>query len=367
MKLETWALGLFGLSVAGCGSSTPVAASISPTGAAPQPAATTARLRQAAEARGVLIGATLTTKQMTEADYANTAAAHFNMVEAEYEMKFKSVLPLENAYDWTASDAIVSFGESRGMKVRGHTFIWHQSLPSWLDTKSPTQLATILESYIRAVGGRYRQRVFAWDVANEIFNDDGTTRASLWYDKPGIGMAGSGTSYVESAFRWAGEADPAALLFYNDYNGETVNPKSTAIYNMVRGFKARGVPIDGVGLQMHRTLNPLDLASFETNLRRLGDLGLQVHITEMDVRLPIASNGTASETDLQSQARTYEGIVATCLKVPACTAIQFWGVTDKYSWILASYPGYGAPLLFDANYQAKAAFWSVFNTLAAPR
>jgi endo-1,4-beta-xylanase len=366
MQCKTSVLLLWGVIATGCGSSTPTGPAAMPA-APPSPPAAGARLRQAAETRGILIGSAITTRQIAEAEYASTAGAQFNMIEAEYEMKFRTVLPSENRYDFTPGDAIVAFGESRGMKVRGHTLLWHQSVPTWLETKSPAQLGAILESYIRTVAGRYRGRVFAWDVANEIFNDDGTTRSSLWYDKPGTGTAGAGPSYIESAFRWAGEADPAALLFYNDYNAEAVNTKSTAIYNMVKGFKARGVPIDGVGLQMHRTLSPLDLASFEANLRRLGDLGLQVHITEMDVRVPIAANGAASEADLQSQARIYEGIVSTCLKVPACTAIQFWGVTDKYSWILTSFPGFGAPLLFDANYQAKAAFWSVYNSLGATR
>jgi endo-1,4-beta-xylanase len=276
-------------------------------------------------------------------------------------MKIGPLRPSEAVFAWADADALVAFAEAHQMKVRGHTFVWHQSLPAWLTGLSASRLEGVLRDHITTVAQRYRGRVFAWDVANEVFNDDGTLRSSLWYDRPGIGL--SGTGYVEQAFRWAAAADPAALLFYNDYSAETVNAKSNAVYAMVADFRRRGVPIQGVGLQMHKTTSGVDAASLEANIRRLTDLGLEVHITEMDVRLPVDASGRASAADLEIQAQIYDTVVAACLKFPLCTAIQTWGGTDNHSWIPGTDPGFGAALLFDGAYQAKPAWSAVHRRL----
>ena len=311
-------------------------------------------LRTLASARRLLIGAAANHNHLGDSRYTETLAREFNMLEAENEMKMGPLRPSEETYSWANADAVVAFAEARQMKVRGHTFVWHQSQPGWLSGLPPSRLEVVLRDHITTVAQRYRGRVFAWDVANEVFaNDSGAMRSSVWYDQPGIGRTGTG--YVEQAFRWAAAADPAALLFYNDYNAEGMNSKSNAVYAMVQDFRRRGVPIHGVGLQMHRTLNPIDPASLEANIRRLTDLGLEVHITEMDVRIPVDAGGRASAEDLERQAQIYDTVVAACLKFPLCTAIQTWGVTDRYSWIPSAFPGLGAGLLFDATYQAKPA------------
>ena len=141
----------------------------------------------------------------------------------------------------------------------------------------------------------YAGQVFAWDVINEALDENGHLRDSPWYNQPGIGLAGKGTAYIEQVFRWAREADPHALLFYNEAQGEGLNRKSDAIYAMVKDFRRRGVPIDGVGLQMHISRLDLDTAAIAANIARLTALGVQVHITELDVSLPIDSNGLARE------------------------------------------------------------------------
>ncbi len=141
----------------------------------------------------------------------------------------------------------------------------------------------------------YASKVYAWDVVNEAFNDDGTMRHTIWYDQPGIG-AGAGTKYIEQALRWAREADPSAKLFYNDYDAEEINKKSDAIYAMAKDFKKRGVPLDGIGFQTHVSLkfdDPAKLASFAKNLERFAKLGLELHITELDVRLRRFQSGLA--------------------------------------------------------------------------
>ena len=253
------------------------------------------------------------------------------------------------------------------MSARGHTLVWYNQLPGWLTSGgyTPAQLSSILQEHISTVVGRYAGRVYAWDVVNEAFNGDGTLRSYFWYNSPGIGLPGTG--YIEQAFRWAHAADPKALLFYNDYSAETINQKSDAIYRMAQDFKARGVPLDGIGMQMHFTTSTGSLASMEANIKRITDLGLQVQITELDVRLPVNSSGVATSAALATEAQIYHDIVAMCLKYARCTAIQTWGFTDKYSWIPGTYPGFGAALPLDSSYQPKPAYSSIQNALQTSR
>lgn len=211
----------------------------------------------------------------------------------------------------------------------------------------------------------YAGHVFAWDVINEAMDENGHLRDSIWYNRPGIGLADHGSAYIEQAFRWAQKADPRALLFYNEAESEGMNRKSDAIYSMLKEFKQRGVPISGVGLQMHITDPDFDPAAVASNIRRLTALGLQVHIAELDVSLPLGPTGAVQEADLQRQADVYRGVVRACLQNPACTAIQTWGFTDKYSWIGShSHHSRGAALPFDRAYRPKLAYQAMVEELS---
>ncbi|MFZ0562346.1 MAG: endo-1,4-beta-xylanase [Terriglobales bacterium] len=330
-------------------------------------------LREAASSCGILIGAAVRPAQLSEAPYAATLAREFNMVEPEDALKWEVVHPGPGSYDFSQGDQVVDFATRHGMKVRGHTLVWHRQNPKWLTEGKYTsaELAEILENHIKTVVGHYRGKIFAWDVVNEAFDElrPGDLRSTMWRDQPGIGSPTSTLSkhpyaYIERCFRWAHEADPQALLFYNDAEAETVNPKSDAIYAMVRDFRQRGVPIDGVGFQMHIAHMHADVASISENIKRITALGVQVHITEMDVALPVDAEGDARADDLQRQADIYREIVAACLAYRGCTAIQTWGLTDKYSWIGShSKKTAGAALLFDRNYRTKAAYEAVRNEL----
>jgi endo-1,4-beta-xylanase len=325
-------------------------------------------LRETAQRSGVLVGAAVRPEQLSEPAYAFTLAHEFNMVEPENAMKWEVVHPGPERFDFSQADRVVAFAVQHNMRVRGHTLVWHQQNPRWLTEGryTPDQLAQILEKHIKTVVGHYRGRVFAWDVVNEAFDERvmGKFRDTIWYDQPGIGRAQKGSSYMEACFRWAHEADPEALLFYNDAEGETVNPKSDEILAMVRDFRGRGVPIDGVGFQMHiGNLHP-DIASIAENIDRFTALGLQVHITELDVSLPVDADGNAKAEDLQRQADIYRKIAAACRSHPGCSAIQTWGFTDKYSWIgWHSNHTQGAALLFDRNYQPKPAYEALRSAL----
>jgi endo-1,4-beta-xylanase len=323
-------------------------------------AAPPSTLRGAADRSNVLVGAAVRPTLFSEAAYSATLAREFNMVEPEDAMKWWTLRQREDEFDFREGDAVSRFAEAHAMKVRGHCLVWDHNNPDWLSRGHFTsvQLAQLLHQHIDTVMKHYAGKVFAWDVVNEAMDEHGRFKDSIWYNRPGIGFEGKGSAYIEQAFRWAHQADPQALLFYNEAEGEGLNPKSDAIFAMMQDFKRRGVPIDGVGLQMHIFQRDPDTAAIAANIARLTALGLQVHITELDVELPIDSTtGLATRDDLARQASIYLSVARACLQNPGCTAIQTWGFTDKWSWIGShSHGELGAALPFDRTYRPKPAY-----------
>ena len=323
-------------------------------------------LREYADRAGLLVGAAVNPALLGEEAYASTLAREFNMVEPENALKWAAVRPSRGVFNFGPGDRLVAFAREHRMKVRGHCLVWGKYNPAWLAKGgfTPPQLSRLLREHITAVMRHYAGQVFAWDVVNEAFDARGGMEHSIWYDSPGVGLKGKGTAYIEQAFRWARETDPKALLFYNDYDAEGLNAKADAVYAMVKDFKSRGVPIDGVGLQTHVfNLSTEGIKAMEANIKRLAALGVQVQVTEMDVGLPLDSAGRlADRADLARQADIYRFAASACLRQPACTAFQTWGFTDKYSWI----PGYtkgsrGDALIFDRDYAAKPAYSSLLE------
>lgn len=324
-------------------------------------------LREAAAPRRILMGAAVSSRHLDDAKYTALIASEFSQLEPENEMKFGPIQPRPSSdpqpYNFAPADAIVAFAQAHHLAVRGHTLVWHQQVPQWVSKGQFTtsQLASILHDHISTEVSHFGAKVYAWDVVNEAFNKDGTLRSTLWYNQPGIGFAGQGTKYIEQALEWAHAANPQAKLFYNDYDAETENPKSDAIYAMASDFKQRGVPLTGIGFQAHLTIDfdqPEKLKSYAANLQRFSDLGLELHITELDVRLK-----DSNPASLNAEAHLYGEIAGVCVRNPSCKAIQTWGVTDKYSWIPFSFKGYGWGLLFDDAYQPKPAYTSVLSAL----
>jgi endo-1,4-beta-xylanase len=327
-------------------------------------------LRQQADHANVLIGAAVRPSQLPEQAYAATLAREFNMVEPEDALKWLTLRPDKTTFDFRQGDEIVRFARADQMKVRGHCLVWGRYNPVWLTqgTFTEKQLSRLLHEHIARVMKHYRGEVSAWDVVNEALDENGNVRDSIWYNQPGIGFAEQRTAYIEQAFRWAHKADPQALLFYNEAEGEGMNHKSDVIYAMVKDFKRRGVPINGVGLQMHVPALDVDIPAIAANIARLTALGVQVHITELDVSLPLSSSGQPDDKDLTRQSDVYRGIVRACLNSPGCTAIQTWGFTDKYSWIGSHSRGArGHALPFDRAYQPKPAYRAIYEELSAGR
>jgi endo-1,4-beta-xylanase len=268
-----------------------------PAPSTPQPGTEADPLRDAATTAGRLVGAAVQAGYLGDPRYSAVLSRHFNYLTAEYEMKWGSTGQSPGAENYGAGDAIASYAQSRNMQLKGHALIWHGSTPAYLSGLSAADFRIAFEQHIRATADHYRGRVLAWDVVNEAIADDGSgLRDTIFRQK-------LGDDYIADAFRLAREADPSALLFYNDYGGEGSGSKSNRIYELVKGLLAQRVPIDGVGLQMHVTATgrPSD-GSLAANMRRLADLGLLVNISEMDVRIRDVPGSTQARLDAQRAA-----------------------------------------------------------------
>ncbi|WP_199435145.1 endo-1,4-beta-xylanase [Qaidamihabitans albus] len=297
-------------------------------------------LGAAASAQGRYFGAAVANNRLGESDYVNTLNREFNSVTAENEMKWDALEPSRNSFSFGSADRIVDHARGQGMSVRGHTLVWHSQLPGWVGSLSGDQVRSAMNNHITTVMQHWRGQIHSWDVVNEAFEENGSRRNSVFQRELGNG-------YIEEAFRTARAADSSAKLCYNDYNTDGQNAKSDAVYEMVRDFKSRGVPIDCVGFQSHFNSNSPVPSDYRQNLQRFAALGVDVQITELDIE----GSGTA-------QANSYRSVVETCLAVSRCTGITVWGVTDKYSWRSA-----GTPLLFDGNYNKKPAYDAVLSAL----
>ena len=299
-----------------------------------------------------LIGAAISTAHLSDPAYAATAAVAFNFATPENEMKWDATEPTRNVFDFTGGDAIVAFATGNGMKVKGHNLVWHSQLPSWVPAiQDATDLHNAMINHVTEVAWHFRGQVIAWDVVNEAVSDSGGLRNSIFLQL-------LGPSYIDDAFNAAHAADPDAHLFYNDYGAEGMNAKSNAVYNLVQGMLARGVPIHGVGLEMHT--GPTDASpsadEVAANMERLGALGLEIVISEMDVQI--------CTSDVTTQSARFHDIVADCVGAPTCTAVTVWGVPDKYSWRNGQTCATPRPLLFDDNYAPKPAYTGVLDAFS---
>jgi endo-1,4-beta-xylanase len=289
--------------------------------------------------KGRYFGAAVAANKLSDSTYTGILNREFNMVTPENEMKWDATEPSQNQFNYSGGDAIVNQAQAHGQRVRGHNLAWHSQQPGWVQSLSGTALRNAMVNHITQVATHYKGKIYAWDVVNEAFADDGTG------GRRSSNLQSTGNDWIEVAFRTAHTADPAAKLCYNDYNTDGVNAKSTGVYNMVKDFKARGVPIDCVGFQSHLSGNPP--GDYQANLQRFADLGVDVQITELD----IAGSGTA-------QGTAYANVVKACLAVTRCTGITVWGIRDSDSWRSGS-----TPLLFDNSGNKKVAYNATLDAL----
>jgi GH35 family endo-1,4-beta-xylanase len=317
----------------------------------------TTTMAGAARVTGRHMGAAVASEHLdspSEPQFTSVLTTHFDALVAEYQMKWGTTEPTRGQYTFAAGDAIIAFAARHGMIVKGHTLVWHNNLPAWVSALPQAELGPVLDAHIAGVVGHWKGKLYAWDVVNEAIADDGAGYRDT------IFLQQLGAAYIERAFRAARAADPAALLFYNDYGAEGLNAKSNRIHTMLRDLKNAGVPLDGVGLQAHiNGAAPPVMADIATNLDRLIALGLSVNFSEIDIRMG-GVTGTAAEK-LAKQRTLYHDLIALCAARPKCHSATTWGFTDKYTWIDAQYGAGHVPLPFDVTYAAKPAVAGVID------
>ncbi|GAA2333622.1 endo-1,4-beta-xylanase [Streptomyces kunmingensis] len=296
-------------------------------------------LGAAAAQSGRYFGTAIASGKLGDSAYTSIAGREFNMVTAENEMKIDATEPQRGQFNFSAGDRVYNWAVQNGKKVRGHTLAWHSQQPSWMQGLSGSTLRQAMTDHINGVMGHYKGKIAQWDVVNEAFADgsSGARRDS--------NLQRSGNDWIEVAFRAARAADPAAKLCYNDYNVENWTwAKTQAMYNMVKDFKQRGVPIDCVGFQSHFNSGSPYNSNFRTTLQNFAALGVDVAITELDIQ-------GASPT-------TYANVTNDCLAVARCLGITVWGVRDSDSW-----RSQDTPLLFNNDGSKKSAYTSVLSAL----
>src|SRR5271165_1028790 len=332
------------------------ALTLAASGAVVSGSADEATLGAAAASAGRYFGGALDPGAFDERPYRDLAATQLICVTPENAMKWGLVEPLRGEFDWKGADALVAFAKAHGQQIRGHTLVWHSQLPLWLINGAfrPDEIKDLMVAHIMEETGRYRGAVYAWDVVNEPFTDDGQWRKSIWYDA-------MGPDYVAIALKAARAADPAARLYINDYNVESDGPKMRALYDLVASLKRAGAPIDGVGLQSHFVSGhaPRDIQSV---MEKFASLGVDVAVTELDLRVRLPADAGA----LAAQAADYAHIVGACRATSRCVGITTWGVTDDHSWVPSFFSGYGAALPFDEAYGPKPAVSAIVEAFTKP-
>ncbi|EWC43829.1 hypothetical protein DRE_07273 [Drechslerella stenobrocha 248] len=273
--------------------------------------------------------------------------AEAGQLTGENSMKWESIQPNQGSYSWSGADTLVNFALNNNMIVRGHTFVWHQQIPQWLKNINNKQtLTSAIQSHIAAVAGRYKGKIYAWDVANEVFEDNGSRRSSVFSN------VFNDWTFLDVAFNAAKAADPDAKLCLNDYNLDYSSSKLTNFVQLVKDLKSRNVPIDCVGTQSHLVVGNGAIPSYKSTLDSLATTNTEVQITELDIR----TSSSPSQQQMNQQVTDYKTVATACMRTSSCSGITIWGVSDRDSWVPGVFNGEGYALLWDNNYRKKSAY-----------
>ena len=295
--------------------------------------------------------------------YRALVAREYSSLTPENVMKMGSVHPAMNTYSWDNADTLVNFAQQNNQRVHGHTLIWYQSLPAWVTNFAGDSTAweNLFKTHIQTVVSHFAGKLSSWDVVNEAFNDNGTLRSSVW-------LQHLGPDYIARSFEYAHAADPAVLLFYNDYGHEYSTAKLNAIDSMARSLLQRGIPIHGLGLQMHISKNSSN-SSIANAVKVMVQTGLKIHISELDIAMNPENNQSLTYTPAiaQIQADKYNFITRMYKTVPAGQryGITTWDVSDADTWITGTYNRPDWPLPFDSVYQKKQAYQAIIEGLTS--
>ncbi|KIK87698.1 glycoside hydrolase family 10 protein [Paxillus rubicundulus Ve08.2h10] len=340
-----------------------------------QTATSTVALNTAAKAAGKLyFGSATDTPELPDSAYLAILSdtAMFGQLTPGNSMKWDSIEPEQNVFNFTGGDQIVALAETTGKLMRGHNLVWHSQLPDWVmyGTWTPQTLTSVIRTHVWTEVSHYRGKIFyfiasessvvtlsqdAWDVVNEPLNDNGTMRADVFYDI-------LNSSYINLALQTAHAADPYAKLYINDYNLEYASPKIDAMVQLVEDLLVAGAPIHGIGFEGHFILGEVSGTQLQTNMERITALGLEVAITELDVRIQLP----ATDADLKQQKADYMTVVQACMAVPGCVGVTLWDYTDRHSWIPSTFPGQGEACPWNANLLRKPAYDGIAMGFNAP-
>jgi len=279
----------------------------------------------------------------------------FGQITAANSMKWDATEPSPGVFTFDAADVIAHLAEMDGRILRGHNCVWHNQLPDWVSggTFTSSELLSIVQNHCSTLVSHFRGHVYSWDVLNEIMNDDGTFAQDIFFNT-------TGTAYIATALHAARAADPHAKLYMNDFNIEGTGAKATAYQNLIKTLKSEHVPIDGIGLQSHFIVGELP-PNIQENIQAFVDLGVEVAITELDVRMTLP----ATDALLAQQKQDYQTAVEACVNVKGCVGITVWDFTDKFSWVPGAFAGEGAACPWDENLKLKPAFTGIVNGLLA--
>lgn len=311
--------------------------------------------KELAVARNLSTGTAVAIGDLFRPEYVEIIGQNSSVVVAENCMKLGSVRPSRSLWNWGDADSLVEFAEKNGISVKYHTLVWHNQNPPFISGMQKKEEAMqMLDECISTVMSRYKGRIREYDVVNEMFNEDGTLRNSVW-------LRTIGPDYIAYALTRARETDPDALLFLNEYNNEAEGyPKADAMYDFVRQLTEKGVPLDGVGMQLHLdATQPFSPDAIRSNVRRYAGIGMNVSFSEVDVRIP---SGNPEKWE-QRQQEIYEALLRIALEEPNVTSFITWGFTDAQSWVPKAFPGYSNALLYDADANPKPVYNALLSIL----
>jgi endo-1,4-beta-xylanase len=310
---------------------------------------------QAAFKVGVAVDAQ---KLFQDKKYQQKTIMHFNSITPENTFKIQYLMPSHNFFNWKEADELVEFALKNNLNFHGHTLIWGDNLPEWLWTFEG-DWPGFYKKYIKAVVGRYKGKIKAWDVVNEAFEDDGSLKNNIWKQK-------IGDDYIRLAFQYAREADPDALLFINEVNCESKLKKLTAVVFYTMELNNTQNLVDGIGLQMHISHDFPSDRQIENAIKFISGTGLKVHVSELDIKINTSEELTnPTYHTLNEQKKRVALIVKTYKDIPPQTqyGISLWGLSDSDSWLRKQGSKNEWPLLFDDELKHKPAFCGFLNGL----
>ncbi len=322
----------------------------------PKPAAETVTyspVKSLETASSFPVGVATQASYLDDASYSQIVDQEFNSLSAEYEMKQRTFHSGPNTYNWGPADKMVNYAKANNMRVHGHALIWHQSVPTWLENFSGTdaEFTEIIKNYIQETVGRYKGDVASWDVVNEAFDDEGNWRNSIFRER-------MGDDYIAQCFQFAREADSSAVLFYNEYGTIWDSRKLNDMLTMIDDLQNRGIPIDGVGFQMHITYNWPSISQIRAAVNEIVNRGLVVHFSEVDIRVnPDGDLAQLTQERAEDQQLRLKTLTEMYLEIPEAQqfGFTFWGLRDNESWLIDFWGNPEWPLLFTEEYGYKFA------------